>query len=103
MIKHIVMWNMSGQTAEERGKAARFVKEKFEDLRGAIPGLIELEIGIDESAVDYACDVVLYSVFDSQEALTAYANHPLHLKVREDLGTLRIARHQVDYHPVALA
>ncbi|SFJ40437.1 Dabb family protein [Celeribacter neptunius] len=101
MIKHIVMWNMSGQTAEERSKAAQVVKEKFEGLRDAIPGLIELEIGIDESAVDYACDIVLYSVFDSREALAAYANHPLHLKVREDLGTLRIARHQVDYRPAA--
>ncbi|WP_116132584.1 Dabb family protein [Tropicimonas sp. IMCC34043] len=99
MIKHIVMWNMSGDTAAERDDAARFVREQFEGLRGAVPGLIELEIGIDESKVDYACDVVLYSVFQSREALDAYAAHPLHLKVREQLGNIRIARYQVDYIP----
>lgn len=99
MIKHIVMWNMSGDTAAERDAAARIVKEKFESLRGAVPGLLELEIGIDESGVDYACDVVLYSVFQSREALADYASHPLHLKVREQLGNMRIARYQVDYEP----
>lgn len=99
MIKHIVMWNMSGETAAERDAAAQIVKEKFEGLRDAVPGLIELEIGIDESQVGYACDVVLYSVFRSREALAAYASHPLHLKVREELGNMRIARYQVDYVP----
>lgn len=97
MIKHIVMWNMSGETAAERDEAARFVRQQFEGLRGRIPGLIELEIGIDQSKVDYACDVVLYSVFRSREALEGYARHPLHLKVREKLGNMRIARYQVDY------
>lgn len=27
----------------------------------AIPGLLKLEIGLDVSQVDYACDVVLYA------------------------------------------
>jgi quinol monooxygenase YgiN len=49
------------------------------------------------SGVDYACDVVLFSEFESREALAAYAQHPLHLQVREELGDLRTARHQVDY------
>lgn len=52
---------------------------------------------MDVSAVDYACDVVLLSEFKDQAALTAYANHPEHLRVREALGDLRIGRYQVDY------
>jgi hypothetical protein len=47
--------------------------------------------------VDYACDVVLYSEFESQAALDAYAVHPEHLRVRQDIEGLRVARHQVDY------
>lgn len=96
-IKHIVMWNLRGESAEEKARAVAFLRGRFEGLRGRIPGLLQLEIGVDTSGVDYACDVVLYSVFDSQEALASYATHPEHLRVREELGDLRISRHQVDY------
>ncbi|MEB0204554.1 Dabb family protein [Pseudomonas sp. CCC3.1] len=97
MIKHIVMWNLAGDTPERNRQACLFVKERFEGLAGLIPGLLKIEIGVDISRIDYACDVVLYSEFDSHEALTAYATHPEHLRVRQELGDLRIARHQVDY------
>ena len=97
MIKHIVMWNMAGDTAEERARAAEHLRARFEEIRGEIPGLLHLEVGFDHSRVDYACDVVLYTEFDSQEALDAYASHPAHLRVKDALGASRIARHQVDY------
>ena len=97
MIKHIVMWNMSGETEEDRRKAAEFLRSRFEELRGEVPGLLHLEVGFDHSRVDYACDVVLYSEFESQEALDAYGTHPAHLRVKGELGQTRIARFQVDY------
>lgn len=97
MIKHIVMWRLAGAEPAERQANARRLQQEFEALRGRIPGLITLEIGIDHSAVDYACDVVLYSEFESQAALDAYATHPEHLRVRQSLGDMRVARHQVDY------
>ncbi len=98
MIKHIVMWNVGGETPEQKTEAARYLKSRFEELRGRIPGMKRLEIGIDHSGVDYACDVVLYSEFESQDALDAYASHPEHLRVRRELGDMRIARYQVDYN-----
>ncbi len=101
MIKHIVMWNVRGVTPEERRNAIRFLKSRFEGLRGRIPGLLHLEVGVDTSRIDYACDVVLYSEFESQQALDAYATHPEHLRVRDELDGLRVARHQVDYEPEA--
>lgn len=103
MIRHIVMWRLSGDTPEERLAARRLVKQSFEQLRGRIPGLLHLEVGIDTSAVDYACDVVLVTEFESQEALDAYAGHPEHLRVRQALGNLRTARYQVDYNVAAPA
>ena len=54
-------------------------------------------VGLDVSDVDYACDVVLFSEFADGAALKAYATHPEHLRVREELGDLRIGRFQVDY------
>lgn len=97
MIKHIVMWNVRGETEVERQRAAQTIKTSFEGLKGQVPGLIEIEVGIDQSHVDYACDVVLYTVFSSAEDLRGYASHPAHLAVREALGDMRIARYQVDY------
>lgn len=97
MIKHIVMWNVRGVTASEKAHGVDLLKRGFESLRGHIPGLLHLEVGVDASRIDYACDVVLYSEFETQAALDAYAVHPEHLRVKSELADLRTARHQVDY------
>jgi hypothetical protein len=97
MIRHIVMWDVKGDTAEEKQRNVERLQQCFHGLRGCIPGLLYLEIGVDVSKIDYARDVVLYSEFESWEALAAYAAHPEHLRVRDELAGVRIARHQVDY------
>jgi quinol monooxygenase YgiN len=97
VIKHIVMWNVRGETPEEKQGATQAIKAKFEALVGEIPGLLKLEIGIDVSAISYACDVVLYSEFEDEQALKIYGEHQAHLRVRDELEGLRVARHQVDY------
>ena len=97
MIKHIVMWNVRGATAAEKASNIDFLKRSFESLSGAVPGLLHVEVGVDVSGVDYACDVVLYSEFESQAALDGYAVHPEHLRIKRALADLRSARHQVDY------
>jgi Stress responsive A/B Barrel Domain len=102
MIRHIVMWRVSGETPEENLASRQLVKHSFEGLRGRIPGMIHLEVGVDSSAVDYACDVVLVTDFESQHALDAYASHPEHLRVRQQLSDIRTARFQVDYPVEAL-
>lgn len=97
MIKHIVMWNLRGDTPAEKADGIARLRRSFESLRGRIPGLLHLEIGVDVSRIDYACDVVLYSEFESQAALDAYGVHPEHQRVKRELADLRIARYQVDY------
>ena len=96
-IKHIVMWNLIGDSPAEKAAAVQAVKTKFEGLLGIVPGLLHIEVGVDISGASYACDVVLYSVFESHAALAAYGEHPAHLKVRDELVGIRIARYQVDY------
>lgn len=97
MIRHIVMWNVRADTAEERQHNIKRIRDGFEGLRGSIPGLLHLEIGVDVSRIDYACDVVLFSNFDSHAALRDYAIHPEHLRVRDALAGVRTERYQVDY------
>jgi hypothetical protein len=98
MIRHLVMWNVKGDNEQEKAIHIEMVRRAFLGLKDRIPGLVHLEIGVDISRVGYACDMVLVTDFESVEALNAYAGHPEHLRVREELGDLRIARHQVDYH-----
>lgn len=93
MIKHIVMWNVRGDSASEKAAAVAQIQRSFESLRGRIPGLV------DSSRIDYACDVVLYTEFDTQASLDAYASHPEHTRVKHEVADLRITRHQVDYTP----
>jgi hypothetical protein len=97
IIKHIVMWKVRGDDAQAQVRNLALLKAEFESLRGRIPGLLHLEVGIDESRIDYAFDAVLYTEFASRQALLDYAEHPEHLRVRRTLGDLRTARHQVDY------
>lgn len=96
-IRHIVMWDVRGATPAEKTASAALVRREFEALRGRIPGMTRLEIGLDSSRISYACDMVLLTEFTSEDALQDYATHPLHLRARDNLEGLRIARHQVDY------
>ena len=98
-VRHVVMWRLRGETPQERAAARLKVKDAFEGLRGRIEGLQAIEVGVDVSNVDYACDVVLVSEFATAEQLERYATHPEHLRVRKELGDLRIERRQVDYYP----
>ena len=96
-IKHIVMWKVAGDSPSARADAAQRVKRAFEGLRGRIPGMRHVEVGVDTSAEAHACDVVLYTEFDSADSLAAYAEHPEHLRVSQSLAGVRTSRHQVDY------
>ena len=97
MIRHIVMWQVKGETIDERLAVSEKIKFAFEALNGQIPGMHHLEVGINVNPVDHACDAVLFSEFESLSALCDYANHPAHLGARDQLVGLRITRHQVDY------
>jgi len=97
VIRHIVMWRVHGDSPEQRDQARMKVKNAFESLRGSIPGMSHLEIGLDTSNVDYASDVVLVADFETRQALEDYAANAEHLRVRDELLGVRTSRHQVDY------
>jgi hypothetical protein len=98
-VRHIVMWRVAGATEDEKRGNMETVRRGFESLRGCVPGMTSLDVGVDESRVSYACDVVLVTEFESQDALKSYATHPDHRRVRDALEGLRVERHQVDYTP----
>ncbi len=93
MIKHIAMWRI----AEPCRENALRIKTALEGLNGKIPGLLHLEVGVDISREGESADVVLYSEFESRQALEAYQNHPAHAEVAPLVKALRSERRVVDY------
>jgi hypothetical protein len=98
MIKHIVFWKLKdfAEGASKKENAIK-VKAMLEEMRGKIPGMLKLEVGINFEASDSACDISLYSEFESRAALDAYQIHPEHMKVKEFLPLVRTERYVVDY------
>ena len=100
MIKHIVMLRLK----EEAGgiikdENARALKKQLEALPHAIPEIQRLEVGLNIKDSERAADVVLYSEFDSPEALATYIQHPAHQEVvalvREIAGETRVVDYEV--------
>ncbi len=98
MIKHIVIWRLKESAyGNDKATNARLIKERLEALRGKIPGLLKIEVGIDFSAGDASGDIVLYSEFTSREALGTYQAHPEHKAVVPFIKGAWCERRVVDY------
>lgn len=95
MVKHIVFWKID-ETLNKEEVASKMIHE-LKALQGNIPGLIHIEAGRDFNGSSVAFDVALYSELASHEALATYQDHPLHVKVKEYIGSVTIDRCVVDY------
>lgn len=98
MIKHIVMWRLHDSAqGNDKKTNAKLIKEKLESLRGKMPGVLAIEVGLDFSESSDSSDIVLYSEFESREALDLYQAHPLHKEVMPFVMASRCERRLVDY------
>ncbi|MGC4089224.1 MAG: Dabb family protein [Polyangiaceae bacterium] len=98
MIRHVVMWKLRGPSpAEKREQAAR-VRRALENLRGKIPGMTSLEVGVGAfQDNEQHADVVLVTSHDSWQALDEYQKHPAHQAVAQLIGELRVERRVLDF------
>ena len=79
MVKHIVARRIAD--GEDKKKRAEDIKKSLEALKGKIPGLLDIEVGINITETEFASDVVLVSSFGSREDLEKYQNNPEHKAV----------------------
>lgn len=91
MVKHIVLYTLKEDV--NKAEAVKLIASVLEPLVGQIPGLLHLEIRQAFNGMDYA----LYSEFESREALSAYAVHPLHLEAKKHFSHLLSTRVAADY------
>lgn len=94
MIKHVVMWKFKNNVADAD---KREMKRRLEALKGVVPELVDIEIGLNVAAGDATKDMVLYSEFKTLEDLAGYAGHPEHLRAVEFVKPLVCERAVVDY------
>ena len=91
MVKHIVLYTF--KEGVNKNDAVQLIASVLEPLVGKIPGLLHMEIRRAFNGMDYA----LYSEFESREALTDYASHPLHIEAKGHFFHLLDSRVAADY------
>ena len=98
MVKHIVMFKLTPFASEEaKQEKMNEIKRELEALKGLIPNVVELKVGLNGNPNE-TWDVVLESEFNTWEDLQNYAVHPLHVAFGKNiLGPVKADRACVDY------
>jgi len=93
MITHIVFFKLKNRNPLNVEKA----RDVLLGMKGRIPQLRHLEVGVDLLHSERSYDIALVAKFDSLEELKAYQAHPVHVKVAEYMTSVREAAVAVDY------
>ena len=91
MFVHIVFFKFG---AVENAPEA---KRRLESMRGHVPSLRHIEVGLDCVHSDRSWHMVLDTRFDNREGYEAYATDPKHLEVLSFLKTVVSQSATVDY------
>jgi len=98
MIKHIVMWKFK-EEAEGRSKLEnmKLVRDRLYALVPLVPEIKAMEIGFDFGNTPMSYDMMLYTEFETKEALNVYAVDSEHAKVKAIVAATTQARVVLDY------
>lgn len=95
MVKHIVMFKLTG-TDDERRQVATAFRDALLALPSQIDVLHSMEVGINENPSE-SWDVVLTAIVDTMDDVAVYANHPAHVAAASLLAGHKADRACVDY------
>lgn len=97
MVRHIVMWNYAdGFTDEQNANNAKEMKQKLENLIAHIDGIKLLSVTVNPLPSGNR-DIILDSIFESEEALKSYIDHPEHVRVGSFVRSVTKDRASIDY------
>lgn len=97
MIRHLVLWKLAAETAEEKTAVVAEMQRRFAALVPIIDGTERLDIRADLGTTDGNWDVVLDSDYRDAAALDAYQVHPAHQEVAAYVRTVVTSRVCVDF------
>ncbi len=94
MVKHIVCFKLAEPTEEACSRA----KEVLLSMKGKVPMLRDIEVGVDFLHSERSYDVYLSVIVDDRAALEAYQNDPYHCSVvKPHMHAVRKASVAVDF------
>lgn len=83
MVKHIILWQLKDEFSdEEKNTIKEGIKSGLEGLKGKVPGLTDIHV-YTQGLPSSNADVMLDSLFESENALKEYSVHPEHVKVAD--------------------
>jgi hypothetical protein len=93
MITHVVLFKLKDRSPQSIKKA----RDVLLGLKGKVPVLRYLEVGIDFLKSERSYDIALITKFDSMDDLQAYQAHPVHLEVAKYIMAERESAISVDF------
>jgi hypothetical protein len=93
MLRHVVFFKLANPTPE----ILQETKAVLLGMKGKIPELLDIEVGIDIVRSERSYDVALTTTFDSLDAMNAYQVHPVHVEVGKYIAGVRQSAVAVDY------
>lgn len=93
MIKHVVCFKLKdGVSAEEAASV-------LSSMRGKVPQIQDMEVGVDFLKSERSYDVILQVLLKDEAALSAYQNDPYHCEtVKKYMHEVRESSVAVDYY-----
>ena len=97
MVRHTIMWKFKPSDGRTPKEIAEDIKERYQAILGIVPGLKNVEVGVNrnESATSY--DAVLIEDFDNWADLASYKADPVRNELKKYIGSHVAARARVEY------
>ncbi len=84
MVKHIILWTLKNEfSQEEKETILNNAKKELEQLKGKVPGLLEIKVQIKKLESSNA-EMMLDSTLENEESLKVYQTHPAHVYVADN-------------------
>ncbi len=97
MITHVVAWNILNEIqGNEKELVKRTMKDSLESLKDKISFIKEIRVETELLSSSNR-DIMLFTVFQTEEDLEAYQKHEEHLKVGAYIKTVTCDRICLDY------
>ena len=96
-VRHVVVWRLVGESAEEKNNSFDLVADDLHALVGTIPGLMSLSVSRSTGPNPKNWDMCLISEHESWDALDVYASHPAHLAVASRIAEITTERAGADF------
>lgn len=97
MIRHVVVWKLSGESPEAKQAQYDALAPDLHALVGPIDGLVSLSVSLSTGPNPNNWDMCLVSEHESWDALETYATHPAHVAVAKRVAEVTTERAGADF------